>query len=314
MGTNGTNGAVDRFSNGTGDGTVTVSSRQRNGVLRVKVHAAYEETFGMPGFSSARWTCGAAILLGEDYGAKDRKDAIANIIMDLAHDMRGKVKANVQIARADMFERALEHFKVKLEAEERVKIEVRDKLQLEAASRHTASVPASSNGVAPPADRSAVSDFHGTRVPAVAASNAHFDEFNHAAPPASPPWGGQQQLPALPQPAPAQSAPGLPPLPGTSQQPTQQAAGSPVQWDYRGAPKTGATFAGGMRNQPDDVKARVKRLMMSAHASQPTGGWARPGRDGSPQPVMWKELRDDQVSWLVAALNAPESASHRNGY
>ena len=191
--------------------------------------------------------------------------------------------------------------------------EAKRKQAEEAAARHDASVAAQQNGhrpTGPPAQQ------NGQMV------EGHWNgqEIEYGDPPDNvgpgdrgyqdPPSNGQQQLRITP----AQSPPpsnGQWAAPSNGQQGAppsgRSSGGGAVQWGPQGIPRSGFTLAGGMKNQPKDVKDRVWRLMMAAGRN--AQGWIHE-HEGKMQPVMFKALDDGQVSWLTEALKKPESRSH----
>jgi hypothetical protein len=169
--------------------------------------------------------------------------------------------------------------------------EQRERDQTEAAARHAASLPVSSNG-------------H---------SNGHSQPFNEfESPPDDRELGDrgyqapqQQRNDPPPQSRQADPAPGRQqsndPPPARDDRPARNE--TPPRRDNRGGgrndskvglpPETGAEMSPWIRAQPKDVEERVKRLMKA-------NGW------GS----WYKELSDDEVKWLYRQTLLPESRSH----
>jgi hypothetical protein len=222
---------------------------QSNGVLRIEVQAAYEECVGMPGFGSVRWGLRSTIHLGRRWCREHGRHAIDDLTQDISEQLRNRIRVQVEGSRREVFARSLGYAREALEATERLKLEVRNKLQDEAASRHAATVPVSSNGVVPQSG------------PRMVERNWN-DEQRRLEPIVQqqqlPQTAPVPQQPAWPPPASAPAAPWTQQAPANGQGPKPSAkAGQP--------PKTAKEFSPWMRRQSAEAQQVAQDLMRQAN-------------------------------------------------
>lgn len=271
----------------------------------IEIEAQYEECIGMPGFGSIRMAMTARMVLSEEYSSREKAGEVRVMQTQMAASLRDRVEKKMDESIPHAIERAMAAAELKARAEQsalKVAGERGYQAEMKKQLGNRAALPAPQPSAPEPrrADPQVTErDWDGHQV--------------------EPPWEDESQDPDPP-PARSSGAPPSnsnshyqgPPSNGNGQQHGPPSGGNtvgngPVQWGPQGIPRSGFTMAGAMKNQPKDVRDRVYRLMLAA--GRTAQGWTHQ-HEGKTKPVMYKDLSNEQVSWLTASLSKPESRSH----